>query len=116
MNRQLNINLLNVSSNLKATIEIPSCLGILENPTDVAQKGFGCIRVMTQEDGDKRIVWDNNDFAQISEAKNMFDNLVMQGLVPYCVGDNGRAADVMIEFDPYAEEIIFCPMHMAVGG
>lgn len=116
MIRQLNIGLFDSKTNLKTTINIPDCLEVLENPTDIAKKGFGCIRVMTQEDGDKRIVWDNNDFAQISEAKNMFDNLVLQGLVPYCVGHDGNAADIMIEFDPYAEEIIFCPMHMAVGG
>lgn len=114
--RQINVSLISTTK-LETAIDIPDCLKVLDNPKDIPLKGFGCIRVMTPDDGDKRVVWDSNDFKQISEAKNMFDDLVLQGLVPYCVGINGRAsADIMIEFDPYAEEIVFCPMSMATGG
>ena len=107
----------NKPSNVSTTIKIPDSLGIMDNPSQKAPKGFGCFRIMTPQDGDKRVVWDSRDFAQITEAKAMFDELVVQGLVPYCVGLNGRASsEVMVEFDPYAEEIIFLPVAMVVGG
>lgn len=101
--------------NLKATLDIPDSLDVPENfkPTP----GLGCFRFMTPKDGDKRVVWDSRDFAQISDAKIMFDQAVLQGLVPYRVGVNGRASsDVMAEFDPYAEEIIFLPVSMVAAG
>ena len=104
-------------ANLSAKLKIPEILGLLESPTDKAPEGFGCFRIMTPKDGDKRVVWDSRDFAQINEAKTMFDDLVVQGLVPYRVGLNGRtSSEVMIEFDPYAEEIIFLPIAMVAGG
>lgn len=118
--REIDIAMLRVGnnpSNLSTKLKIPDSLGIMDDPAQTAPKGFGCFRIMTPKDGDKRVVWDSRDFAQISEAKAMFDELVVQGLVPYCVGVNGRASsEVMAEFDPYAEEIIFLPVAMVVGG
>lgn len=118
--REINIAMLRVGKkpgNLSSKFKIPDNLGIIDNPSQKAPKGFGCFRIMTPQDGDKRVVWDSHDFAQISEAKTMFDELVVQGLVPYCVGLNGRASsEVMAEFDPYAEEIIFLPVSMVAGG
>lgn len=118
--RKIDVSMLrfgNKPSKLSTTIKIPDNLGVMENPSQKAPEGFGCFRIMTPKDGDKRVVWDSRDFAQITEAKAMFDELVVQGLVPYCVGINGRASsEVMIEFDPYAEEIIFLPVAMVAGG
>jgi hypothetical protein len=118
--REIDVAMLRVGnkpSNVSKTIKIPDNLGIMDSPSQKAPEGFGCFRIMTPQDGDKRVVWDSRDFAQITEAKSMFDELVIQGLVPYCVGVNGRASsEVMVEFDPYAEEIIFLPVAMVVGG
>lgn len=118
--REIDVALLRIGNkpgNAAAKLKIPDSLGILDKPTDKAPQGFGCFRIMTPKDGDKRVVWDSRDFAQISEAKAMFDELVVQGLVPYRVGTNGRASsEVMVEFDPYAEEIIFLPVAMVAGG
>ena len=118
--REIDVALLragNKPSNLSAKLKIPDNLSIMDDPTQKTPQGFGCFRIMTPKDGDKRVVWDSRDFAQISEAKAMFDELVVQGLVPYRVGVNGRASsEVMVEFDPYAEEIIFLPVAMVAGG
>lgn len=118
--REIDVAMLRVGKtpgNLSAKLRIPDNLGIMDDPAQKAPEGFGCFRIMTPKDGDKRVVWDSRDFAQISEAKAMFDELVVQGLVPYCVGVNGRASsEVMAEFDPYAEEIIFLPVAMVAGG
>jgi hypothetical protein len=98
-------------------INIPDGLTVLDKPQEKAPEGFGCFRVMTPKDGDKRVIWDNTSFEQIREAKEMFDELVEEGLCPYRVGVNGRAsADVMDEFDPHAEEIIFMPIAAVAGG
>ena len=98
-------------------INIPDILGVIDNPTDRPSAGFGCFRIMTPKDGDKRVIWDSRDFNQIREAKKMFDELIVEGLVPYKVGRNGRAtSEVLVEFDPYCEEIIFLPLSMIVGG
>jgi len=119
-NRTLDISRLragNLPSNLTMTLEIPESLTILDNPSDVPAKGCGAIRVMTPKDGDKRVVWDSRDFAQISDAKGMFDKLVLEGLVPYRVGVGGKSSsEVMTEFDSHAEEIIFLPIAMVTGG
>lgn len=119
-NREIDISVLRVAktpTNVSTKFIIPENLGIMDNPSQKSPEGFGCFRIMTPTDGDKRVVWDSRDFAQITEAKTMFDELVLQGLVPYCVGVNGLASsEVMAEFDPYAEEIIFLPVEMVVGG
>lgn len=118
--REIDIALLRIGNkpgNASAKIAVPENLEIISDPAKKTPADFGCFRIMTPKDGDKRVVWDSRDFAQISEAKAMFDELVVQGLVPYRVGVNGRASsEVMAEFDPYAEEIIFLPIAMVAGG
>jgi hypothetical protein len=118
--RKLDISLLRNGkqpSNLATTIEITENLKVLDDPKEKPPPGHGCFRVMTPKDGDKRIVWDRHDFASIQEAKRLFDECVAQGLVPYCVGTNGRASsEVMTEFDPLAEEVIFLAVEMVAGG
>lgn len=98
-------------------IEIPESLGLLDDPASIPPDGHGVIRVMTPQDGDKRVVWNSKSFAEIGDAKHIFDKLVLEGLVPYKVGTNGQAtSEVMAEFDPHAEEIIFLPIALVVGG
>ena len=97
-------------------IDVPENLRILEDGENPPE-GFGVFRVMTPKDGDKRIVWDCRDMAQIGEAKAMFDKLIQEGLVPYKVGLDGKAtSEVMDEFDPHAEEVIFLPVALVTGG
>lgn len=116
--REIDIAIIRVGNkpgNASIKLKVPDSLSLIQ--TEQAEKGFGCFRFMTPKDGDKRVVWDSRDFTQISEAKGMFDEAVVQGLVPYMVGVNGRASsEVMAEFDPYAEEIIFLPVAMVAGG
>lgn len=73
-------------------------------------------RIMTAKDGDKRVVWDCRDLDQIADAKTMFDDCIEQGLVPYRVDFNGKVtSEVMDEFDPDAEEVIFLPVSKKLG-
>lgn len=77
--------------------------------------GMRIFRVLNQKDGDKRIVWNNLNMKQIQEAKEMFDQFVEQGLVPYRA-DGDKTGEVMSEFDPGAEEVIFVPEMALAGG
>jgi hypothetical protein len=108
----------NRSGNLTDTLTIGDSLSVLDDPKAVAPPFHGTFRVMTPQDGDKRIIWDNRSSDQIREAKQTFDELIAKGLVPYKVEPStGRASvEVMEEFDPYAEEVIFLPTSLVVGG
>lgn len=100
---------------ISCNVSVPERLQILGDGDK--PKGNRCFRIMTPRDGDKRVVWDSRDFDQINDAKSMFDECVAQGLVPYKVGTDGRAtSEVMDEFDPEAEEVIFLPIAAVVGG
>lgn len=106
----------------KQTYEVPDILQIIEKEAalDAAIFGsgdYGCFRIMSQADGDKRVVWCRRKIAQIKAAKQMFMDLLSKGMVPYKVGVDGAAtADVMTEFDPTAEEVIFMPVKAIAGG
>ncbi len=93
-------------------IEIPESLR-LGDP----EPGDCVFRILSQKDGDKRVVWNRRRIQEINDAKIMFDKLIAEGLVPYKVGTDGRAtSEVMTEFDPYAQEVIFMPIMAVVGG
>jgi len=78
---------------------------------------FGCFRILSQKDGDKRVVWCRKVIAEIKAAKKMFMDLISKGMTPYKVGVNGAATSVVMdEFDPLAEEVIFMPMKAIRGG
>jgi hypothetical protein len=97
-------------------IEVPDELSILNDQQEIPQ-GHGVFRILTKEDGDKRVVWDNRSLAQIRDAQSMFKDMIKKGLVPYKVGLDGKTtAEVMDVFDPLAEEVIFLPAPMLAGG
>lgn len=73
-------------------------------------------RFMTAKDGDKRVVWDSGDIAQITEARKLFDQLQKEGMEAYRVGQDGKPAQKMEKFDPHAEEVVFLPMRFVAGG
>jgi len=91
---------------MTATIEVP----LVKNSNVL-------FNIAVLDPRDKRVVWDSRDMDQIEEAKAMFDECVAKGMVPYRVGTDGRAtSEVMDEFDPEAEEVIFLPIAQVAGG
>ena len=90
-------------------VDIPESLGMLDD-AHAAPDGCGMFRILTPQDGDKRVVWDSRDLRQINDAKDIFNDLVEEGLRPYRVDPSGRRSpEIMDEFDPSAEEIYFAP-------
>jgi hypothetical protein len=79
-------------------------------------------RILTVKDGDKRVVWDTGDFAEMADAKRLFNECLAAGLVPYVCDESGRpTGEVMDTFDPSAGEVVFkdvvfAPARLAVGG
>ncbi len=106
----------NIVGRVTENFDVPDDLTILvgdEKPTT----DQGCFRLLTEKAGDERIVWNRLNIAEVIAATKMFNDLVKKGLVPYKVGTNGKAtSDVMKEFDPMAEEVIFMPVQALVGG
>jgi len=109
-------------SNIEVKLE--NNLRILEDKQNVP-KGHGLFRILHQDFGDKRLIWDVSDFSQIAEARQIFKDLIAEGFVPYIIDKiTGEPTNMpMANFDPMAEEvfmeereIIMSPMHSAVGG
>lgn len=94
--------------------DIPESLQVVEQST--APQDCGMFRILSK-DGDTRVVWNKLSLAEVRDAKEMFDDLVDKGMIPYLVGIDGKAStQVMSQFDPSAEEVIFLPMRAIVGG
>lgn len=113
--RTIDVSLL-MGSKLATKIEVPDGVQILE---DGAEKpaNHHMFRILHPLKGDERLCWDSTNFADIKGAKKMFVDLVEKGLTPYRVGTNGKAtSEVMDEFDPTAEEVIFLAHQMVAGG
>jgi len=99
------------------TVVIPEPLRLVDNGEDLGLEQPRVWRVLTAKDGDRRVVWDAMSIPEINSARETFNQLVSEGMVPYRVGVNGTpSSEVMSEFDPTAEEVIFMPMRAVVGG
>ena len=104
-----------VGSTLTQPFEVPILLQITEDAKP--PKGYGMFRIMNPKDGDKRVVWNNDSLGEIQAAKQMFDDLKHEGLQPYKVGKGAKpTSEVMEEFDPMAEEVVFLPKHTLLAG
>jgi len=103
MSRTLEVETL-AFSNVKKTFDINELLGL---PNDDNLKPFErMMRIINQKDGDKRITWNSSNVKSIQAAKDLFDELLTEGFVPYVVGGDGLPTKVVMEeFDPFAETI-----------
>lgn len=111
----IEINLFSNTS-AKVKIEVPEGLEVLEGTAEPSQ-GRCAFRIISQEFGDKRVTWDSRVLAEINAAKTMFLDLIKKGMTPFRVGLNGKkTSEVMKEFDPHAEEILFVPTTLVAGG
>jgi hypothetical protein len=105
-----------VGGKLTSTIEVPAEMQILENGDPPPANHF-MFRILHPQKGDERLTWDASDFFGIRAAKKMFVELIEKGLKPFRVGIDGKAtAEIMDEFDPTAEEVIFLPQALVTGG
>jgi hypothetical protein len=81
------------------------------------RKTFGMFRVLTRLDGDKRVVWNKFSLPEIESARQMFTDLIKKGLAAFKVDSKGKqTTEIMQDFDPQAEEIIFVPVKALCPG
>ena len=98
------------------TLEVPPELQILEDGQDVPEHHH-CFRILNTKSGDDRLVWDSRSLREVQAAKKSFVKLIKSGMTPYKVGVGGSASsEVMDEFDPRAEEVIFMDTALVAGG
>lgn len=112
-----------------STVDIPILKGtVLVEPYDVPdglQKledgqqipiGHHLFSIMNPS-GDDRLTWMKDSLKSIQAAKQAFVDFVKQGLKPYKVKTDGTVtAEIMDEFDPEAEEVIFLPGRPILAG
>ena len=99
---------------VEESIDLPDGFRVLEK--DEPQTGDRCWRILSHS-GDDRIVWDSGSLADISGALKLFKQMIDKGLKPFRVDASGkRSPEEMKTFDPHAEEVVFVPMPVAVGG
>lgn len=97
----------------KKKVPIPNVLKVSDNQVE----NHGVFRILSQADGDKRIVWNRFSIPEIGAAEKLFEELRAEGMVPYKVGTDGnKSSEKLDKFDPAAEEIIFIPTQAIVGG
>lgn len=97
-------------------VRIADELQVLEDNQEIP-KGYHCWRIMSKQDGDKRVIWNSTSIPEIAEAKKLFQKLQSEGMQAFRVGTDGkRTSEKMTEFDPAAEEVIFVQMKHVVGG
>jgi chlorite dismutase len=99
---------------LEDSIEIIE-IQALEDNQEVPENHY-CFRILSHK-GDERLVWDSRSLVQLNEAKQTFLSLIKKGMTPYHVGIGGKVtSEIMREFNPHAEEVIFVPTRAIVGG
>ena len=59
--------------------------------------------------GDTKLIWEEENSAEVEAAREMFDSLKRKGYLAYAVNKKGDKGDVLDRFDPSAEKIIMSP-------
>lgn len=104
------------NTRLAEQVELPPGISVMGQNFAV-QPYHRVFRILDPKRGDERLVWDSRNFSDLKAARQMFIEFIKKGLTPFRVGLNGKAtAEVMREFDPTAEEVIFLPTMAVAGG
>jgi hypothetical protein len=68
------------------------------------------VMAVINETGDKKTIWDRTNEVEVEAARKEFAFFKGKGYMAYKVeGKDGRRGEVLGEFDPLAERIIFAP-------
>jgi len=105
-----------VEFNVGQPYEIPEDVPLLGEDEDI-EPNCQVWRILCKRTGDKRVKWKKWVIGEINRAKERFVDFVKQGLIPFRVGTDGKmSAEVMREFDPAAEEVVFVPRRAVTKG
>jgi hypothetical protein len=84
-----------------------------KEPPMTKKEGMIKLRVLSPA-GDDRLAWDRRFLDQVHEARQKFYDLLAKGYKACRVDARGRKSELIFEFDPDAEEIVF--VGAVVGG
>lgn len=79
---------------------------------------FGQMSILSQRDGDMRVVWCKKIIASVRAIKEFFMELTSHGMMHYHVGTDGkRSAKEIKEFnETKVEEVVSMPLQPIAGG
>lgn len=104
-------------SNITEEVETSLTVATDENIKEFEDNpNFGIFRILDPKKGDERLVWNRMNTGDIREAESRFKEFMSKGLTPFRVDPGGGKGDRMTSFDPLAEEVLFLPEKMVVGG
>ncbi len=82
-------------------------------PKEILETALGptqSVMAVMNEQGDKKTIWDRNNETEVEAASREFTFFKGKGYMAYKVeGKEGRRGEILHEFDPSAERIIFAP-------
>lgn len=103
-------------SNIREPMPLPDSIVLLEHGQEPDSENC-MFRILSPKSGDDRLTWDKRDFGAMQDARQTFIELVKKGFKPFRVGGDGkRSNEVMQEFDPSAQQVVFVPMAPVAGG
>lgn len=74
------------------------------------------VMAIMNETGDKKTIFDRSDPVQVEAAKAEFKVYKDKGYMAYKMLDEGRRGEILHEFDPKAEKIVFAPQMRGGNG
>ncbi len=77
-------------------------------PAQALEADIGIMHTM-DETGDSQIRWHRHNSAEVEMARDAFDSMKGKGYAAFSMTANGEKGEVIREFDPAAEKIIFAP-------
>ncbi len=116
-NWRSNASVVGLGSRLHLRLEgiaMSSVQALNEAEAEAAETGKSVMRCMDPSLGDMKVVWSSDNEDETALARDQFRKAIDKGLTAYGVTRRGKKAEVMREFDPDAEAIIFAPR--VVGG
>lgn len=82
-------------------------------PKDILETELGptqSVMAVMNEQGDKKTIWDRLNAIEVEAARKEFKFFKDSGYMAYKVeGKEGRRGEILHEFDPQAERVIFAP-------
>lgn len=79
---------------------------IINTPLEAGQS----VMAVMNTDGDKKTIWNRANTVEVEAARKEFKHFKDSGYIAYKVqGEKGERGEVLSEFDPQAERIIFAP-------
>jgi hypothetical protein len=83
------------------------------NTVDEVPEGWKVLAIMDRS-GDSKHIWNPNDPEEVKTMRELFNSEKKKGRTAYTVNRQGEKGEIVKDFDPAIDKIIFAPA--LVGG